>query len=168
VTTPPSIRPLTPSDAVAYRDIRLEGLQRNPEAFSSTFERESAMPLDWFAERIVKGHVFGAFDGGELLGVAGYWPQEGAKVSHKAGLWGMYIRKAARGSGLGQRLIAAIVDHASGRVEQLQLGVASDNEAAIRLYRKTGFSEYGREMKALKDGNRYFDEILMVRFLTRD
>ena len=166
--SPPQIRLLTPSDAVAYRDIRLEGLQLDPEAFSSTFEREKAMPLGWFSDRIVKGNVFGAFDGDELLGVAGYWRQEGAKVSHKAGLWGMYVRKAARGSGLGQRLIEAVADHATGHVELLQLGVASDNQAAIQLYLKTGFSEYGRQIRALKDGNRYFDEILMVRFLARD
>src|SRR3974390_632921 len=156
----PQIRLLTPSDAVAYRDIRLEGLQRDPDAFSSTFERESAMPLNWFEERIVNGNVFGALGDSELLGVAGYRPQEGAKVSHKAGFWGMYVRKAARGSGLGERLIEAIVDHATGRVERLHPSVTSGNEAAYRLYRKTGFSEYGREMKALKQDGRYFDEIL--------
>ena len=69
------------------------------------------------------------------------------------------------GFGLGQRLMEAVVAHATGRVEQLQLGVGSDNKAARRLYEKMGFSEYGREMKALKQDGRYFDEILMVRFL---
>jgi RimJ/RimL family protein N-acetyltransferase len=164
----PEIRLLTPGEAALYRDIRLEGLKRDPSAFSSTFERENAMPLEWFEERIVKGHIFGAFAGGELVGVAGYWRQEGAKVRHKAGFWGMYVRPGVRGSGLAERLIEAVADHAFGRVELLQLSVASDNKAAIRLYQKTGFSEYGREMKALKDGERYFDEILMVRFLARD
>src|SRR6201999_4543281 len=99
--------------------------------------RESAMPLAGFAERIVKGNVFGAFVGGELVGVAGYWPQEGEKERHKATLWGMYVRASARGAGLGERLIEAVAEHATGRVEQLQLGVASDNEAAVRLYIKT-------------------------------
>lgn len=164
----PRIRLLTPADAVAYRDIRLEGLSQTPEAFASTFARESAMPLAWFEERIVKGNIFGAFAVGALMGVAGYWPQEGAKLCHKAGLWGMYVREPARRSGLGERLIDAIIDHASGRVEQLTLSVGDGNAAAYRLYRKMGFSEYGREMKALKDGNRYFDEILMVRFLHLD
>jgi ribosomal protein S18 acetylase RimI-like enzyme len=164
----PEIRLLTPGEAALYRDIRLEALKRDPDAFSSTFERENAMPLKWFEERIVNGNVFGAFAGGALVGVAGYWRQEGAKVRHKAGLWGMYVRPAARGSGLVERLVEAVAGHAFGRVELLLLSVASDNEAAIRLYRKTGFSEYGREMKALKDGERYFDEILMVRFRGRD
>jgi ribosomal protein S18 acetylase RimI-like enzyme len=165
---PAEIRLLTPDEAALYRDIRLEGLRHDPDAFSSTFERESAMPLAWFAERIVKGNVFGAFANGTLAGVAGYWPRSGVKVSHKAGLWGMYVRASARKLGLGQRLMEAVVNHATGRVELLQLGVASDNEAACRLYRKMGFSEYGREMKALKQDGRYFDEILMVRFLDRD
>ena len=139
--------------------------ESDPDAFSSTFGHESAMPLAWFAERIVAGNVFGAFVRGELLGVAGYWPREGAKESHKAILWGMYVRSAARGTGLGERLIDAVVKHATGRVELLQLGVATGNAAALRLYIKTGFSEYGREMKALKQDGRYSDEILMVRFL---
>jgi ribosomal protein S18 acetylase RimI-like enzyme len=161
----PEIRLLTPREAAIYREVRLEGLKQNSEAFSSTFERESAMPLSWFEERIVKGNIFAAFVDGALVGVAGYWPQEGAKVSHKAGLWGMYLRPAARGLGLGERLIETIASHASGRVEQLTLSVAEGNEAAYRLYRKMGFSEYGREMKALKQDGRYIDEILMVRFL---
>jgi ribosomal protein S18 acetylase RimI-like enzyme len=159
------IRLLTPDDTAAYRDIRLEGLRRDPEAFSSTSEHESAMPLVWFAERIVDGNVFGAFVRGELVGVAGYWPQEGEKESHKATLWGMYVSASARGAGLGRRLIEAVVKHASRRVELLQLGVAAGNEAALQLYIKTGFVEYGREMKALKLGRCYIDEILMVRFL---
>ena len=161
----PEIRLLTPLDAALYRDIRLEGLKHHPEAFSSTFEREGAKPLSWFEDRITRGNVFGAFVGAELLGVAGFWPQDGTKTSHKATLWGMYVRPAARGSGLGQHLVEAILDHVSGRVEQLGLSVVSENEAAHRLYRRLGFSEYGRELNALKQGGRYFDEILMARFL---
>ena len=165
MTTSPDIRLLTPADAPAYRDIRLDGLKQAPQAFSSTFEREEAMPLAWFEERIVKGNVFGALVAGELLGVVGYWPQEGAKESHKATLWGMYVRPEGRNAGLGRGLIEAVASHASGHVEQLLLRVVSENETALRLYRNTGFAEYGREMKALKQDGRYFDEILMVRFL---
>ena len=165
MTISPEIRLLTPADAPVYRDIRLEGLKTNPEAFGSTFEREDAMPLSWYSERLIKGNVFGAFLDGELVGVAGYWVQEGEKVSHKAALWGMFVRPKARNAGLGRRLVQAIIDHASGLVELLQLRVESGNQAAQRLYQKMGFSEYGREMKALKQDGRYFDEILMMRFL---
>jgi ribosomal protein S18 acetylase RimI-like enzyme len=77
----------------------------------------------------------------------------------------MYVCASARGSGLGRRMIETVVAHAAGRVELLQIGVATVNKAALRLYIKMRFSEYGREMKALKQGGRYIDEILMVRFL---
>jgi ribosomal protein S18 acetylase RimI-like enzyme len=159
------IRLLTSADAARYRELRLEGLRLHPEAFSSTFERESEQPLPWFEARITQGNVFGAFVGDELAGVAGCWPQEGPKVSHKALLWGMYVRPAARNGGLGRRLVEAVVNHASSRVEQLQLSVVSANEAALGLYQSMGFSEFGREMKALKHNGQYFDDILMVRFL---
>jgi hypothetical protein len=46
------IRPLGPPDAASYRDIRLDALQRNPEAYGSTFEAENAQPLTWFANRL--------------------------------------------------------------------------------------------------------------------
>jgi ribosomal protein S18 acetylase RimI-like enzyme len=161
----PMIRSLTTADAAAYRDIRLEGLRLHPEAFSSTFERESDKPLPWFEDRIIQGNVFGAFVGDELVGVAGWRPYDGTKVKHKAVLWGMYVCPAARHSGLGRRLVEAVANQAATQVEQLQLSVVSANETAVRLYRSMRFSEYGREMKALKQDGRYYDEILMVRFL---
>jgi RimJ/RimL family protein N-acetyltransferase len=165
VTTSPQIRLLTADDAENYRDIRLDGLQRDPHAFGSTFERESALPLASFAERIVKGNVFGARVGDELVGIAGYWRQEGPKVGHKANLWGMYVRPKGRNAGLGRLLVEAVIRHATGQVEQLLLSVVSENHAAHRLYLRTGFSEYGLEKRALKQDGRYLDEILMVRFL---
>jgi RimJ/RimL family protein N-acetyltransferase len=80
-------------------------------------------------------------------------------------LWAMYVRSAARKFGLGKILVAAVLDHARGRVEMVQLAVVSENEAARRLYEAVGFVEYGYETRALKQDGRYFDEVLMVKFL---
>ena len=159
------IRLLTPADAAVFREIRLDGLRQNPHAFLATFEHENAMPISRFEERTLTSSVFGAFVDGELLGVAGYRRQDGAKESHKAILWGMYVQPKGRNRGLGQDLIEAIVAHASRSIEQLKLVVTAGNEPAHRLYRRLGFSEYGRETRALKHDGRYFDDILMVRFL---
>jgi hypothetical protein len=134
VTRPePEIRLLTCTDALAYRDIRLEGLRQNPEAFASTFEDERDRPMDWFKELITQSRIFGAVLAQALVGV--------------------------------ERLIDAAVAHASGHVEQLQLAVVTENEAARRLYAKAGFIEYGHQINALKHGGRYYDDILMVKFL---
>ena len=157
-----AIRVLGVEDAVLYRDIRLEALRLSPEAFGSTYEAEAARPLEFFAGRLSNATVFGAFIGESLFGIAGFRQRDGLKDQHKGELLGMYVRPAARGSGLGTRLIAAVLGHARGRVEQLQLAVVADNEAAYRLYAAAGFVQYGLERNALKQDGRYWDEILMA------
>jgi RimJ/RimL family protein N-acetyltransferase len=159
------IRRLETSDAALYRDIRLEALKKNPEAFGSTFERENAQPLSWFEAAVGRADIFGAFHDETLAGIAGYAAQEGSKQAHKALLWGMYVRTAARNAGIGEALVAAVLDHARGRVEMVQLSVVSENEAARRLYGALGFVEFGYEKRALKQDGRYYDEVLMVKFL---
>ena len=86
---PARIRLLSPDEAAAYRDIRLEALRLHSEAFSSTFDGEAAHDLAWFAERLRRADVFAAFDGAQLVGTAGLFVQEGGKVAHKGVLWGM-------------------------------------------------------------------------------
>jgi RimJ/RimL family protein N-acetyltransferase len=159
------IRRLEISDAALFRDLRLEALQKNPEAFGSTFESESALPLSWFEGSLGRADIFGAFLDGALVGMAAYSAQQSPKQAHKGLLWTMYVRAVARNSGLGRKLVATVLDHARGRVEMVQLGVVVENESARRLYRAMGFVEYGYEKKALKHDGRYYDEVHMVNFL---
>ena len=156
------IRRLTPADAAAYRDIRLAGLRDSPEAFGSTFERESAQPLAWFCDRLRNSAVFGAFQPTDLLGIAGFVIRDGEKERHKGLLWGMYVRPDSRNGGVGRQLVEAVIDHARDHVEVIQLSVVSDNEPARRLYACLGFVEYGVEKSSLKENGRYYDEILMA------
>jgi len=162
------IRCLAPADAALYRDIRLEALRCNPEAFGSTFEAENAQPLTWFSERLGRAKVFGAFQGSELVGTAALLLEEGRKEAHKGRLVGMYVRPASRNAGVGRRLVETIIERARESVELLQLSVVSGNEPARRLYTRLGFVEYGIEKKALKQDARYYDEILMARDLKPD
>jgi ribosomal protein S18 acetylase RimI-like enzyme len=162
------IRRLAPSEGVAYREIRLEALRLNPEAFGSTYDAESVRPLEHFAERVASCPVFGAFRGGEIVGMAGFLGRAGAKDSHKGYLWGMFVRPDARNAGVGRKLAEAVIDYAREHVEILQLDVVSENEAARRLYGNLGFVEYGIERKALKQGGRYYDEVQMAKDLCAD
>lgn len=156
------VRRLRAADAPLFRDIRLEALQRSPEAFGSTFEHERTRSLAQFEEVLAKADVFGAFRGTELVGMAGYRTQAGAKQAHKGMLWGMYVRPVARGTGSAQRLVEAVLRHARERVELVQLFVVSENEVARKLYRRCGFVEYGHEVHSLKQNGRYYDQILMA------
>jgi ribosomal protein S18 acetylase RimI-like enzyme len=170
VTTAAAIelRPLSSTDAAAFREIRLEGLQQDPDAFGSTHESESAQPLSFFADRLDRTAVFGAFRGSELLGVAGFAVQPGPKHAHKGLLWGMYVRPRAREIGIARRLAEAVIEHARSRVELLQLSVVSENAAARRLYTSLGFEEYGIDRRGAKYQGRYHDDVLMVKMLVLD
>jgi ribosomal protein S18 acetylase RimI-like enzyme len=163
-----TLRKLTPTDAVSFREIRLEALARHPEAFGSTLETEEAQPLRWFAERLESSTLFGAFHAGELVGVIGVFVQHGPKRCHKGGLWGLYVRPQARRLGIARKLMEAAIAHAGARVELLQLTVVSTNESARRLYESLGFIEYGVEKNALKIDGRYHDDVLMAKALMRD
>ncbi|MGD0214966.1 MAG: GNAT family N-acetyltransferase [Terriglobales bacterium] len=159
------IRRLMPADAALFRDIRLEGLRLNPEAFGSTFEAENARPVAFFAERLSGSKVYGAFQGSELVGIAALLIGQGQKEAHKGRLVGMYVRPASRKSGVGQRLVEAIIEVARQSVEVVQLSVVRDNEAARRLYERLGFVEWGVEKNALKQDGRYYDEVHMANDL---
>lgn len=159
------IRPFRAGEAALYRDIRLEALRLHPEAFGASFEQEAAQPQAFFEQRLTANTIFGGFRGQALLGTAGFMPETGVKRAHKGHLWGMYVRAEARGSGLARRLVEAVLEHAHGRVELVQLSVVSGNTAARRLYASVGFEPYGIEVRALKVEGRYLDEVHMVKLL---
>lgn len=127
------LRRLTAGDAEPYRNIRLEGLERHPEAFGAAFEAEVAEPLEFFAARLASSTVFGAFGHSGLLGVGGYFAAKPVKERHKATLFGMYVRDHERGQGLGQGLVEAVLADAAKYCESIRLTVAATNPAARRL-----------------------------------
>jgi len=161
-----SVRRLTIADAEAFRSVRLEGLETYPQAFGASFADEAAQELEFFARRLERDAMFGGFVGPELLGVAGFFSEETEKTGHKGALYGMYVRQKAREKGMGLALVNAVLDHARGEVEIIQLTVVNSNRRARELYEKCGFEAYGIEPRALKVDGMYLDEALMWQSLT--
>jgi RimJ/RimL family protein N-acetyltransferase len=147
-----------------YRELRLEGLKNHPEAFSSSWEDESGKPDAWWAERLETSTVFAA--GSTLRRCSGSLAS-GCMPPPNCGtrrvLWGMYVRPAARGTGLAVCLVQRVIEHARPLVEEICLTVVASNSAAYRLYSAAGFEQYGLERRALKTGADYLDEVLMAR-----
>jgi ribosomal protein S18 acetylase RimI-like enzyme len=159
------VRLLGPEDAGAFRTLRLEGLERHPGAFGAAHDEESAQSTAEFAKRLMRETVFGGFVDGALVGVAGFATSAPAKKRHKGVLWGVYVSERRRGQGLGRDLVGRVIEHARSRVVQLHAAVVTDNAVACRLYRDLGFVTYGIEPRALKVGDAYFDQELMVLML---
>ncbi len=163
MTPPFTLRRLGLPDAAGYRELRLEGLRSHPEAFGASWEDEAAKPLAWFAERLERNAVFGApLDAEHLVGIAGLLVPDAAKLRHKGVLWGMFVQPEARGTGLAAALVVRVLEQARGIVEEVRLTAVASNTAAVRLYTRAGFRQYGLERRALKIGNEYHDELLMA------
>ena len=157
------LRRLGAADAECYRALRLEGLRSHPEAFAASWDAEASEPLCWFAERLERNVVFGGWqDVSTLKGVVGLHVPDAPKSRHKGELWGMFVLPEARGTGLAAALVARVIEHAASSVEEIRLTVVTTNAAAVRLYARAGFTQFGLERRALKVGDQYYDELLMT------
>jgi ribosomal protein S18 acetylase RimI-like enzyme len=158
-----STRRLRSGDAPAYHSLRQEAFTLHPFQFRVAPEDERGLSLQVVGERLEGTFVVGGFDAGELMGVGGLTRFEGAKLRHRALLWGMYVREQARGHGLADELMRALLAEARRQgIEQVILTVAAENDRARRFYQRWGFSVYGIEPGAIKVDHGYLDEASMV------
>jgi ribosomal protein S18 acetylase RimI-like enzyme len=165
---PIEIRLLTADDAAAYSDLRLESLEREPEAFGSSPQEHRKLSQEDIQRRISlyssEQFVVGAFADGDLVGTAGFVRYQGLKERHKGRVWGVYLKAELRGKRIGQQMLRELVKHAAKveGLEQILLAVAATQTAAIAVYRSVGFTSFGCEVKALKVGDGYIDEEYML------
>ena len=162
-----TMRRLARADAEDFRRIRLAALQTAPEAFGSTFAVESGRTIEGFIEGLETSHVVGAYRGSAIVGMIGLRQESGARMAHKAFIWGFFVEPDERGRGTGALLVEAALAAARERVEQVTLTVVADNTPAIRLYERLGFRRYGTEPRALKTPDGYADEALMALIFER-
>ena len=161
-----TIRRLTPTDAGAYRAIRLQSLRDHPEAYASTYDSAAGRAEDYWVQTLEQLCLFGALAAdGQLVGLAGFMAETGDKDRHRGWLIQMYVDTAWRGTGCAMALVDTIIDYARGRVMQVHLGVWDENPAAIRFYEKAGFHIYASDPRAYFWGGRFYGDHLMVRYL---
>ena len=165
-SAPFEIRPLTRDDAPDWGALRLEALKNHPEAFGSSFEEFSQLDPGEVAARIPSPGgddvLFGVFADGQLCGCAGFMRQPYLKGRHKGLMWGVYLRPILRGKGVGEALVARVIEQAQSCVEILTCSVNPENLGARALYLRHGFEVYGREPRALRTGGRDHDEELLA------
>jgi RimJ/RimL family protein N-acetyltransferase len=161
------IRALSPTDASAFQALRLRGLRECPEAFASSYEEELDAPLAELEKRLQPrsdSAVFGAFKGSDLVALVGLQRESMAKLAHKSFIWGVYVAPEVRGNGVGAQIMGYALRYASEVLEtrQINLGVNTKNSAALALYKRLGFVEFGLERGYLLVGGELQDEYQMV------
>jgi len=138
---------------------------RYPEEIMLTEAEEMTILKNW--EEKPNKLLLLALIGGEIAGNCGIAPvAEHLKTKHRGSV-GISVKQKYWGIGIGSLLLREILSFAKKNgIEQVELGVYSDNLRAQKLYEHFGFTEWGRLPNAykLKDGS-YRDEINMMLHL---
>ncbi len=165
------IRPLTPADVAAFITLRYEAFTTDPlswdHAPGNVIDREEWAPR--LREIPEQRFVLGFFLTEnrltpELAGIIGFTRFEKQKRRHRAIIWGVYVSPVARARGVAAQLLAETLRRARGMecLERIILTVSNHAVAAIRLYEKAGFVEFGREPGAARTGETHMDEIYLL------
>ncbi|MET9025743.1 GNAT family N-acetyltransferase [Nocardia sp. NPDC004168] len=137
----PRIRSLAPDDWAVFRRVRLAALTDAPQFFGTTLaEARARTESDW--RRALSDRVqFVAESGGTEVGtVAGMLDPERGGV-HLISMW---VAPRARGTGVSDRLVGAVLDWAvAGGHDVVRLEFAEHNAFAERLYLRNGFVRTG-------------------------
>lgn len=159
---------LTAQHLAHYREIRLECLKNHPQSFGTLYEDEvNAVSLK-FDSILVNGSatdfLFGAFNNETLIGICGYIQEKRTRTKHIGEISQMYISPAYSGKGIATELLKLITAKAfaNGETEQIILAVTKSNTAAIHLYQKAGFVQYGVLENYMKHNNGYQSQVFMV------
>lgn len=134
------VQRLTLDDWALERELRLAALQDAPTAFGSRYADAVLMSQTDWRERLVQQARFAAFRKGLAVGTVGCAPARDPYPTGATVLVGMWVAPPARGSGVADRLVAAITDLVGGRGGgAIWLSVTHGNVAAERLYARHGF-----------------------------
>jgi len=158
---------MTPSDWPAVREIYVEGIATG----LATFETEAPEWAAWDRghspqPRLVAVELpaSAAAANDEVLGWAALSPVSSRCVYAGVAEVSIYIAAAARGRGVGKRLLGELV--AASEAEglwTLQAGIFASNDTSIRLHERAGFRVVGVRHRLGQLAGHWQDVVLMER-----
>ena len=160
-----ALRPAVIGDAEAICRIYNQAIE-DRQATLETVLRTPNERRAWLEARSPRHPVLVAERGGTLIGWASLNPFNPRACYDHVVDFSVYVERAARGSGVGRRLLEALIERARALgYHKLVLAAFPFNAAGCALYARCGFRTVGiyREQGML-DG-RWVDVILMERLL---
>ncbi len=161
------IENVRPEDAAAILEYlkavggETDNLNMGAEGLPTTVENEEAFLRSMIGSS--DGVMYTAKEDGEIIGIA-HVSRLKRRMSHRASI-GVSVRRCAWHRGVGTALMDKLVAFSRNNgIEQLELEVRSDNERAIRLYEKFGFTKVGTIPAFLKvNGENFSCDYMVLR-----
>jgi GNAT superfamily N-acetyltransferase len=160
-----SVRRLGPDDYQLVRAIRLRCLREEAASFGSTYEREVAFTDAVWIDRLRpegNPHYLAEAPDGTPAGIAAGVPDD--TDTDVANLVAMWVDPRARGTGVADELIAAVIRWAEGAgYRAMRLHATEGNVRAERAYQRHGFQRTGRTFPRERDGSTEFEMARLLR-----
>jgi L-amino acid N-acyltransferase YncA len=153
------IEEMRAADWEQVRTIYLEGIATG----QATFQTEAPDWVEWDAGHLTTVRLVARADAG-VLGWAALSPSSKRACYAGVAEVSVYIKAAARGQGLGNALLAALIAAAERQgIWTLYSSVFPENTASIRLHLQHGFREVGRRERIAKLHGVWRDTVLFER-----
>ena len=153
------VRPLTAADWPAVRAIYAEGIATG----HATFATDPGDWPEWDAGHFPTCRLV-AEDEGIILGWAALSRISDRCVYGGVGEISVYVAGAARGRGLGRRLLEELVSESERQgFWTLQAGIFPENEASLAIHERCGFRLVGRRERLGKMHGVWRDVLLLER-----
>jgi phosphinothricin acetyltransferase len=130
---------------------------------NATFETEVPTWKAWDSSHLAE-HRLVALRNGEVVGWTAVSPVSDRCVYGGVVENSVYVAEAARGQGLGQRLLEALIASTeTAGIWTIQTGIFPENEGSIRLHERVGFEVVGRRKRLGKLRGHWRDVLLLER-----
>ena len=163
------VRRAYPDEWATVREVRLAALADAPDAFASTLSREACRGEPQWRSWITASPWFLAWRAGKPAGLVAAVPGQPVSGAPAAGLCGwhlvsMWVSPQARGHGVADLLLGAVIDHAEAAgAPRVTLWVTLGNARARSFYQRMGFTPTGRQQVYPRDGAAPLDEEELAR-----
>jgi L-amino acid N-acyltransferase YncA len=158
-----SVRPATPADSDAICAIYNMGIAERQATFE-TRPRSSAEVGAWLAEGLP--FLVAVSAGESVLGWARVSRYSERPAYAGVGEHGVYVAPAARGQGIGRRLLEALAEAAEAAgYYKLTSRIFTTNEASLAVHRAAGFYEVGVQPRHGRLDGEWKDCVLVERLL---
>jgi L-amino acid N-acyltransferase YncA len=150
---------MTPAHWSAVRSIYSQGIATG----NATFQHAAPEWNDWDDGHLRVCRIV-ARAGREIIGWAALSPVSKRPVYAGVAEVSVYVAQAARGCGIGAKLMARLVaDSEADGIWTLQAGIFAENTASIGLHAKAGFRVVGTRVRLGWLNGRWRDVVLMER-----
>ncbi len=150
------------SDREIYKQIRLESLDQEPNAFWGKLNDEKNLTQDQWIEKMMKpwNYLVIAFDGKNPIGImrSAAWREN----PEQAGLFAVYVKKEYRRQGIASTLLDRCIGFVKNtlNLNKMTLHVNQSEQAAVQLYKNKWFVDKG--IVTNEDGQQRIDMELIL------